>query len=71
VKERYSNVSCEWVQIFTKTCPGCIERASKMKPMASCLRNVITMGFGVRGQCDIINLQSMADSYDPPDAQWP
>ena len=31
-----------------------------MKPLAG-LRNIITMGFGVRGQCDIINLQSMAD----------
>ena len=60
VKERYCNVAREWVQIFTKTCPGCIERAPKMKPLAG-LRNIITMGFGVRGQCDIIDLQSMAD----------
>ncbi len=60
VKERHCNVTCEWVQIFTKTCPGCIERAPKMKPLAG-LRNIITMGFGVHGQCDIIYLQSMAD----------
>ena len=60
VKERYCNVAREWVKFFPKTCPGCIERALKMKPLAG-LRNIITMGFGVRGQCDIINLQSMAD----------
>ena len=45
---------------FHKTCPGCIERAPKMKPLAG-LRNKITLGLGVRGQCDIIDLWSRAD----------
>jgi hypothetical protein len=40
VKARYCNVSRDWVQIFTSTCPGCIERAPKPKPLAG-LRNMI------------------------------
>ena len=60
VKDRYCNVSCKWVQIFTRTCPGCIVRAPKPKLLAG-LHNIITLGLGVRGQCDIVDLQSMAD----------
>ena len=60
VCEKYSNVSKTWTLLFTKTCPGCIERAPKPKPIAG-LKNIITCGFGVRGQVDLIDFQSMPD----------
>ena len=39
---------------------SCIQRAPKMKPVAG-LRNIITLGLGVRGQVDLIDFQSMPD----------
>ena len=60
VAERWCNISRDWTTIFTKTCPQCIERAPKPKPVAG-LRNIITYGWGMRGQVDIIDLQSMKD----------
>ena len=60
VCEKHSNVSKTWTVLFTKTCPGCIERAPKPKPIAG-LKNIITCGFGVRGQVDLIDFQSMPD----------
>ena len=58
--EKYSNVAMPWVKLFTSTCPGCIGKAKTQKPVSG-LRNIITSGFGVRGQVDLIDLQSMAD----------
>ena len=58
--KRFFNISKIWVIIFCRTCPGCIQRAPKMKPVAG-LRNIITLGLGVRGQVDLIDFQSMPD----------
>ena len=60
VAEWWCNVSHDWTNLFCKTCPGCIERAPKPKPVAG-LRNIITSGFGMRGQVDIVDLQGMPD----------
>ena len=50
-----------WLQkIFTDTCPRCIEKARRTKPTAG-HQPIITKGFGVRGQVDLIDFQSMPD----------
>ncbi len=59
VKVRHCNVSRDW-DIFTRMCPGCIERGPKPKPLAGLRTHVITLGLVVHGQCDLIDLQSMA-----------
>ena len=58
--EKFANISKTWTIIFSKTCPGCIQRAPKSKPIAG-LRNIITLGLGVRGQVDLVDFQSMPD----------
>jgi len=58
--EKYSNIAMPWIKLFTGTCPGCIAKAKTQKPVAG-LRNIITNGFGVRGQVDLIDFQSMPD----------
>jgi hypothetical protein len=60
VGEKFCNLSRDWTKLFTATCPGCIQDAPKPKPVAG-LRNIITTGFGVRGQVDLIDFQSMPD----------
>jgi len=57
---KYSNISMPWIKVLTATCPGCISKATTQKPNAG-LRNIITNGFGVRGQVDLIDFQSMPD----------
>jgi hypothetical protein len=49
---KFLNISNVWVKLFTQTCPGCIVKARVPEPVAG-LRNIITNGFGVRGQCVI------------------
>lgn len=58
--ETFSNISRDWTMLFTQTCPGCI--ADALKPMTvSGLRPIVTNVFTVRGQLDLIDLQSMPD----------
>ncbi len=47
-------------KLFTDTCPWCIERHHRNRPVAG-LRPIITQGFGVRGQVDLIDFQSVPD----------
>ena len=47
-------------KLFTDTCPRCIERQQRNRPTAG-LRPIITRGFNVRGQVDLIDFQSMPD----------
>ena len=46
--------------MFTDVCPQCVKLLSRKKPVAG-IKNIVTEGFGVRGQCDIIDFQSMPD----------
>jgi hypothetical protein len=46
--------------MFTDVCPHCIRILSRRKPVAG-VKNIITFGFGVRGQVDLIDFQSMTD----------
>jgi hypothetical protein len=41
-------------------CPHCIKVLSRRKPVAG-IKNIVTDGFGVRGQVDSIDFQNMPD----------
>ena len=56
----YSNIPREICKLFTDTCPACTAEVSRKKPTAG-VKNIITEGFGVRGQVDLIDFQSMPD----------
>ncbi len=60
VTERWCNIFQDWATIFTEICPECIERAPIPKSVAG-LCNIITYGWGMRGQVNIVDSQSMAD----------
>jgi hypothetical protein len=47
--------------MFTDDCPHCVKLLSRRKPVAG-IKNIITEGFGVRGQVNLIDFQSMLDS---------
>jgi len=50
----YSNIPRNVCKIFTDTCPICTQETTRKKPTAG-VRNIITEGFGVRGQVDLID----------------
>jgi hypothetical protein len=60
VAERYDNISASVCKLFTNTCRRCCEQAKKKKPTAG-VKNIVTKGFGVRGQADLVDFQSMPD----------
>jgi hypothetical protein len=60
VAERYDNISASVCKLFTNTCRRCCEQAKKKKPTAG-VKNIVTKGFGVRGQVDLVDFQSMPD----------
>ena len=59
-RDRHGNVTREICKMFTDVCPHCIRILSRRKPVAG-VKNIITFGFGVRGQVDLIDFQSMPD----------
>eukprot|EP01082_Thalassiosira_pseudonana_P015915 g13611.t1 g13611 contig9:47905-48735(-) len=60
VAERYDNISASVCKLFTNSCRRCCEQAKKKKPTAG-VKNIVTKGFGVRGQVDLVDFQSMPD----------
>lgn len=60
ISEVFDNISKEVCKIFTDSCPLCVERQARTKPVAG-LKPIITSGFGKRGQVDLIDFQSMPD----------
>ncbi len=58
--ERHGNIPREVTKIFTDVCPHCISLSNRKKPVAG-IRNIVTLGFGQRGQIDLIDFQSMPD----------
>jgi hypothetical protein len=46
--------------MFTDCCPQCITVLQGRKPVAG-IKNIVTEGFCVRGQVDLIDFQSMPD----------
>ncbi len=59
-RDAHGNITREVCKIFTDICPHCVKVLSRRKPAAG-IKNIVTEGFGVRGQVDLINLQSMPD----------
>jgi hypothetical protein len=65
IRLHYSNISRAVCEIFVKTCPVCaltkrtLARPEDFKP-------ILTSGFGRRGQCDLIDMQSQPDG----DFKW-
>ena len=59
-KQAYDNVPRELCKMFTECCPQCIRVLQGRKPVAG-IKNIVTVGFGVRGQVDLIDFQSMPD----------
>lgn len=60
MKKKYDNIPRNVCKLFTDTCRRCTETAVRKKPTAG-VKNIITEGFGVRGQVDLIDFQSMPD----------
>jgi hypothetical protein len=46
--------------MFTDLCMHCVKLLSHRKPVAG-VKNIVTNGFGIRGQAEIIDFQSMPD----------
>ncbi len=59
-KQAYDNVPCELCKMFSDCCSQCIRVLQARKPVAG-IKNIVTEGFGVRGQVDLIDFQSMPD----------
>ena len=60
LSELVHNVPRSICKLFTDLCPRCIECHQRNRPTAG-LRPIITNGFNVRGQVDLIDFQSMPD----------
>ena len=54
----YSNIARNLTKLYTETCPICIAREVRNKPPAG-VRPILTVGFGTRGQVDLIDFQSL------------
>ena len=57
---KHGNIPREVTKLFSDVCPHCISLSTRKKPVAG-IRNIITEGFGQRGQVDLIDFQSMPD----------
>jgi hypothetical protein len=60
VKDQHGNVARYVCKMFTDCCPHCIALLSRKRPVSG-IKNIITVGFVVRGQVDLIDFQSMPD----------
>ena len=60
VAEQFDNISVSVCKLFINTCRRCCEQAKKKKPTAG-VKNIVTKGFGLRGQVDLVYFQSMPD----------
>jgi len=58
MNDHYANVGMNVTKIFTSTCPVCIKRDNRKKPVAG-IKPIVTRGMGVRGQVDLIDYQSI------------
>jgi hypothetical protein len=58
MNDHYANVGRNVTKIFTSTCPVCVKRDNRKKPVAG-IKPIVTRGMGVRGQVDLIDYQSM------------
>ena len=59
-KQAHDNIPRDLCKLFTDCCLSCISVMKAKKPVAG-IKNIVTDGFGVRGQVDLIDFQSMPD----------
>ncbi len=59
-KQAHDNVPRELCKMFSDCCSQCITLMQTKKLVAG-IKNIVTEGFGVRGQVDMIDFQSMHD----------
>ena len=52
------NIGRVSTQVFTRTCPICIQRETRLRPTPG-IKPIVTRGLGTRGQVDLIDFQSM------------
>ena len=57
-RDKHGNITREVCKIFTHIRPHCVKVLSRRKPAAG-IKNIVTEGFGVRGQVNLIDFQSM------------
>ena len=60
VSARYTNITRKVVDLFCQSCPSCISKRHR-PPGREGHKPILTHGFGVRGQVDLIDYQSCAD----------
>jgi hypothetical protein len=60
VAEQFDNISVSVCKLFINTCRRCCEQAKKKKPTAG-VKNIVTKGFGLRGQVDLVYFHCMPD----------
>jgi hypothetical protein len=58
VCQSYSNIGRSITKLYTETCLICISREVRNKPAAG-IKPILTIGFGTRGQVNIIDFQSL------------
>jgi hypothetical protein len=59
-RDCHGNITRELCKMFTDLCLHCVKLLSHRKPVAG-VKNIVSNGFGIRGQADIIDFQSMPD----------
>jgi hypothetical protein len=59
-KAAHCNVMHNVCKMFTDCCTHCVSLLSRKKPVAG-IKNITTAGFGICGQDDLIDFQSMPD----------
>jgi hypothetical protein len=60
VSKKIANIGHNVTKLFTQTCPVCIQREQRNKPVMG-IKPIVTRGFGTCGQVDLIDFQSMPD----------
>jgi hypothetical protein len=58
ISKKIDNIGCNCAKLFTQTCPICIQREFCKKPPEG-IKPIVTNGFGMHGQVNLINFQSM------------
>jgi hypothetical protein len=59
-KEKYANVTQEVTKLFIDTCQLCVKSMPRKKPTPG-HTPILTLGFGSRGQVDLIDFQNLPD----------
>jgi hypothetical protein len=59
-KDPHGNITREICKMFTDLCLHCVKVLNRRKPVAG-VKNIVTNGFGICGQVDIVDFQSMLD----------